>query len=477
MRVAVFGAGYAGLTVARRLERQLSDDVEIVVVDESDSHLLQHELHRVIRRPSLAETITVPLSDALERSQIKHARVVDIDIEGNVATLDVDGATERLDYDFAAVCLGSETTFYDIDGLEAYATPLKRLEDADAIRKETVAADGGRVVVGGAGLSGIQVAGELAELRDEEGIDIDISLVEMADRIAPGFDSVFTAAIEDELTARNVGIETGRTVESVDETSVSFEGGDSMDYDAFVWTGGIRGPESLGGERINAESDLRVTESTFVVGDAGSIIDAEGTDVPASAQTAIRQARIAARNIHRLINHRTVDDEADEEPRLYSYEFDPTGWVVSVGDGAVARVGPLILTGEPARAAKATIGVGHLASVGAISQSSELVREELGWPAAGVVDLSPYIEAIGGESHIAAVAADELQDSFAGFVAIADDLSPGEPVDLTPVTRLLDCAYPGGPAGHFERLVSSSVGIAVDLTEVTVPASNERPEE
>ena len=51
MRVAVLGASYAGPTVARRLERRLPEEAALVVVDDSGTHLVQHELHRVVRRP------------------------------------------------------------------------------------------------------------------------------------------------------------------------------------------------------------------------------------------------------------------------------------------------------------------------------------------------------------------------------------------------------------------------------------------
>ena len=57
MRIAVLGAGYAGLTLARRLERTLSADHEIVVVNDSPTHLVQHEIHRAIRRPAIAEHV------------------------------------------------------------------------------------------------------------------------------------------------------------------------------------------------------------------------------------------------------------------------------------------------------------------------------------------------------------------------------------------------------------------------------------
>ena len=74
MRVAVLGAGYAGLTVARRLERRLPDGVELVVVDESDRHLVQHELHSLVRYPELTEAITLPLSEVLSGATVRQAR-------------------------------------------------------------------------------------------------------------------------------------------------------------------------------------------------------------------------------------------------------------------------------------------------------------------------------------------------------------------------------------------------------------------
>jgi len=123
-------------------------------------------------------------------------------------------------------------------------------------------------------------------------------------------------------------------------------------------------------------SDLRFAGDTFVVGDAGRIVDVDGTAVPASAQTAIRQARVAARNITALVDHR-LGGSGGFEPELDRYAFDSPGWLVSVGDGAVAQVGSRVLTGRAALALKTTVGAGYLGSVGAVENAVDLVREEL----------------------------------------------------------------------------------------------------
>jgi len=427
MRVAVLGAGYAGLTLAKRLEDALPDD-EVVVVDEDGTHLVQHELHRVVRRPSLAEDITLDLADVLDRATVREATVTDVDPEAGVATLDTgSGDTEELDYDVAAVCLGATTNYYDLPGVREHATPLKRLADARAIRAEfhdavedATPEDPARVVVGGAGLSGVQVAGELAALADEladkpadPGVEdadgslpesdasdasdpsdaseavlvggedasdaVEVLLLEQKANVAPEFPANFQRAVRDQLESRGVTVRTGTAVERADADGVDLATGERVAYDQFVWTGGITGSPALDGDRPVVRRDLRLDGTTFVLGDAGRVVDTDGEAVPASAQAAIRQARVAADNVERLVEYER-EGERGFRPRLDGYRFDSPGWIVSVGDGAVAQIGPTVLTGRPAKLAKASVGAGYLSSVGAVANAADLVREELGWP-------------------------------------------------------------------------------------------------
>ena len=115
-------------------------------------------------------------------------------------------------------------------------------------------------------------------------------------------------------------------------------------------------------------------EGTFAVGDAARTVDANGEAVPASAQSAVRAARTAAENIATIAEH---GDRDGFRPRLSPFEFDSPGWLVSVGDGAVAQVGPTVLRGRAARALKTSVGAGYLTSVGAITNAVDLAREEL----------------------------------------------------------------------------------------------------
>ncbi len=379
MHIVICGAGYAGLTLARGLERELPVDVELTIIDESPDHLVQHELHRVIRRPSLAEEITIPLSSALERTEVRVGRIDEIDVDAQQVRFE-DG--RELTYDIGAICLGATTAFYGIPGVEEHATPLKRLDHAESIRAGVLGAlEGDRpdptLIVGGAGLSGVQVAGELAAVVAEEGGDATVTLIEQLDTVAPSFPPNFQAAVREALEDLGVEIRTGTAIIEADAETVQLEDGTQLAYDEFVWTGGLAGPDALQGRRPDVASDLRIADRTFVVGDTARVVDDDGQPVPPSAQTAVREARTTVENISRLVdadqNPNTVFD-----PRLERYQFDSPGWLVSVGNNAVAQVGPSVVTGPAALALKTTVGAGYLSSVGAVKNAVDLVAEELG---------------------------------------------------------------------------------------------------
>ncbi|AEM57655.1 NADH dehydrogenase [Haloarcula hispanica N601] len=371
MRVAVLGAGYAGLTLARKLEQTLPDSVSLVVVDEEPEHLVQHELHRVVRRPSLADEITVDL-DAVLDCEVRQATVTDVSTDEGTATLD---GAETLSYDVGAVCLGARTAFYDLPGVREHATPLKRLADAHDIRERFLElGDGDRVVVGGAGLSGVQVAGELAEMASDS--DSEVLLLEQEDAVAPSFPASFQSAVHDALVDAGVTVRTGTGVAGADADTIALEDGSDLAMDQFVWTGGIEGSPALDADRPVVRADLRLGESTFAVGDAARVVDSDGEAVPASAAAAIREARVAADNIGTLVE-RQQGGSGEFQPRLTQYQFNVPGWLVSVGDDAVAKVGPSILTGRAALALKTTVGAGYLGTVGAVQNAVDLVSEEL----------------------------------------------------------------------------------------------------
>lgn len=372
MRVLVMGGGYAGLLVTRRLERLLDDDVDLVLVDDTGEHLVQHELHRAIRKPAFAEHISIPLPELLETATVRVATVADVDRESRTVTL-ADG--DELSYGVAAICLGGQTPTHGIPGVESHATPLKTLDHAAEIRRgfQQVLEGDGTAVVCGAGLAGVQVAGELAEWARRPGVgDADVVLLEAESTIVPGFSAAFRDAIRTELVARDVEIRTDAAVSAVREGEV-VAGDEVIPADLPVWTAGLRGPDALGGERVPVRGDMAADRWTFVAGDAARVVDADGEAVPATAQAAVRAADTVAGNVAAAV----AAERGDDEPRFEQWRFDSPGWLVSVGDTAVAKLGPEVVTGPVANLVKGGVGVTYLAQHGTVSRALSVLREEV----------------------------------------------------------------------------------------------------
>jgi NADH dehydrogenase len=338
-KVVVLGAGYAGAGAIQRLEVELEHaDAELTWVSEHDYHLVLHEAHRVIRDPGVAEDITIPVGDVVSPStDFVQARVESVDTDEQVVALD----DEEVEYDNLLVALGSQTAYYGIPGMEENALTLKGLDDAHEIHEQVTQAasqasrnDPAKVVIGGAGLSGIQSAGEVAEFRDEHRAPIDIYLVEALEEIMPGQDSELQGTVRRHLEEADVDILTDDPITEADEDAIYFDEGEPLDYDVFVWTGGITGQDALDDcdldnehNRVTAESDFRTSDDrVFAIGDS-AIVDQGNDPAPPTAQAAWQAAEVAAQNIARAINDQPFE----------TWTYDDKGTLVSIGETAVAH--------------------------------------------------------------------------------------------------------------------------------------------
>jgi len=364
-QVVVLGSGYAGAGAIQSLEAQLDGEADITWVSDVDYHLVLHESHRCIRDPSIQEKVTIPIEEIkAPTTEFRQARVEDVDTDARDVILE-DG--DEIAYDYLLVGVGSQTAFFGIDGLEEYAHTLKGLDDALGIHEDVKAAardatrtDPAQVVVGGAGLSGIQTAGEIAEFRDDHNAPLEIYLVEGLDEIFPGNDDSIQAALRKRLEARDVNIMTGEFIGEVDEETVYIGEETELDYDVLIWTGGITGQDAIRDMDIDKdERNFRLKagqnfqtedERVFAIGDT-ALIEQDGEDpAPPTAQAAWQAAEVAGDNIARAIRN---------EP-LKEWEYKDKGTVVSVGEDAVAHdvyVMPFVSTfgGFPARSLKKAI--------------------------------------------------------------------------------------------------------------------------
>ena len=309
--------------------------------------LVLHEVHRAIRNPAVEDKITIPVDEIKSpESDFVKGRVVDVDTEDRVVETD-DGTT--VDYDYLLLGVGSTTAFFGIEGLKENAHQLKSLDDAKAIHEDVreAAADATRsdpaeVIVGGAGLSGIQTAGEIAEYRDKHRAPIEITLVEGLDEVFPGNDPQIQGALRQRLEDADVEILTGDFISQADEEAVYLGGGEDEEpeelaYDVLIWTGGITGQPEVEGvdvekdersHRVHAGSDFSTSDDrVFAIGDTALVEQGDDTVAPPTAQAAWQAAEVAGENLLRAAN---------DEP-LETWTYEDKGTLISIGDKAVAH--------------------------------------------------------------------------------------------------------------------------------------------
>ncbi|WP_435066870.1 NAD(P)/FAD-dependent oxidoreductase [Haloplanus sp. C73] len=346
-QVVVIGAGYAGAGAVKQFQKANDGSAELTWISEHDYHLVLHESHRVIRDTSVASKITIPVDEIKSpETTFRQSRVTGIDVDER--TVQCEGG-DPVDYDYLLVALGSQTAFYGIEGLEEYAHTLKSLDDAQQIHADVAAAasdatrsDPAQVVVGGAGLSGIQSAGEVAAYRDENNAPIDVTLVEGLDEVLPGMDPELQGALRTRLEEADVDIMCGEFVSRVDDDTIYVGGGEDedpaeLDYDVFLWTGGITGQDELAdadidkddrSNRVYADRDFQTSdERVFAIGDTALIDQGPEEVAPPTAQAAWQAAEVAGDNLAHAVRG---------EP-LETWTHKDKGTLISVGDDAVAH--------------------------------------------------------------------------------------------------------------------------------------------
>jgi NADH dehydrogenase len=337
--VVVLGAGYAGAGAIISLEDALGEGTDLVWVSDNDYHLVLHESHRCIRDPSVQEDVTIPIETIKSPStRFIQGEVTGLDCDDREISLD-DGST--VSYDYALVTLGSQTAYYGIDGLEEHSLTLKSLDDAFAIHdhvkeaaREASEEDPAQVVVGGAGLSGIQAAGEIAEFRDIHHAPIDITLVEALEEIFPGNDPELQGALRKRLLERDIEISTDDPITEASEGEIHFQSDESLAHDVFVWTGGITGRDAMDDanldnehNRVNADATFETSDDrVFALGDS-AIVDQPDGPCPPTAQAAWQAAEVAGENVARALHGQPLAEWTHEDK----------GTVVSVGEKAVAH--------------------------------------------------------------------------------------------------------------------------------------------
>jgi NADH dehydrogenase len=343
-RVVILGGGFGGLAAAKKLKRA---SVEVTLIDRRNFHLFQPLMYQVATGSLSPGEIAAPLRGVLSRqknAQVLLGEATDVDPEAKRVILR-DGAA--FEYDSLIVATGSQTSYYGNDSWREWAPSLKSVEEATAIRHKILYAferaeradteEEARAwltfVIVGAGATGLELSGALAEIATEtlrhdfrkiNPQEARIILMEGAARVLGGFPEDLSEKAEKLVTRLGVEVIKGVMVTNINAEGVTFKRGDAVEQLAartVLWAGGVTATpfgrklaertkaETDRSGRIKVMPDLTVPSypDIFIIGDLACSMEEDGKTLPGVAQVAMQGGAYAAKVIRaRLAGRRAL---------------------------------------------------------------------------------------------------------------------------------------------------------------------------
>lgn len=373
-RVVILGGGFGGLSAAQALKRA---PVQVTLIDRRNFHLFQPLLYQVATGSLSPGEIAAPLRSVLRKqtnAEVLLGEAADIDPLNNSLSLRDGG---RFEYDSLIVSTGSQASYYGNDSWRTVAPSLKTVEEATAIRQRILLAfecaeraateQEARAwltfVIVGAGATGMELAGALAEIANEtlkhdfrriNPTEAQILLMEYGPRVLTAFPEDLSAKGEQLVSRLGVKVLKGVKVTDVDAEGVTFERGsatEKLKAKTVLWAGGVTANEfgrtlatrtrsqadRLGRIPVTPQLTIPNFPNIFVVGDLALANDEYGKPLPGVAQVAMQGGAYAAKMIRARV-------EKKPEPAAFHY-FNKGDLAVIGRAAAVANIFGMHLSG------------------------------------------------------------------------------------------------------------------------------------
>ncbi|MGG0288816.1 NAD(P)/FAD-dependent oxidoreductase [Peribacillus butanolivorans] len=332
--ILILGGGYGGLLSALTARQHLgTDEASITLVNRFPTHQIITELHRLAAGNLSEKAVALPLEKMLrgKNIDIKIGSVQEISPDDHQVFL-TDGTI--LTYDLLVIALGSETAYFGIPGLQEHSFILKSVEDANRLRdhvescirtySKTHSKEYATIVVGGGGLTGIELIGEFADLMPQlcrkygvNSQEISLLCVEAAPTILPGFPTELVERAQTSLAARGVEFVTGTPVTKMEQSTVELKNGRTIETKTMVWTGGVQGNSVVANSGIEVNRGRALVneylqstshQNVFLSGDSAVVFGPEGRPYPPTAQLAWQMGETVGYNLFAYVTGGVMEE-------------------------------------------------------------------------------------------------------------------------------------------------------------------------
>jgi NADH dehydrogenase len=362
--IVIIGAGFGGLEAARVLA---SLPVRITVIDRKNHHTFQPLLYQVATAGISPAEIAAPVRWILRgraNVEVLMGEVVDFDLQRRVVKL----SDLELPYDYLIVATGARHAYFGHEEWEPLAPGLKTIEDALEIRRrvflafelaerQAIAKEPQiplNFVIIGAGPTGVELAGTLAEIARQalrkEFISIDpkrtrIILLEGGPRILPAYAPDLSASAERQLEKLGVEVRASALVTRITPGEV-WVGDERIPAAVVLWAAGVAASplgkklgapiDRAGRVLVNGDLSLPQHSEVFVIGDLASLKDEHGNPLPGVAPVALQEGHTVAK---------TIAGDLRNAPRK-AFHYVDKGSLATIGRAAaIAQFGKLHISG------------------------------------------------------------------------------------------------------------------------------------
>ena len=383
--IVILGAGYGGIMTAQHLQRTLGrSEATITLINKHDYHYITTHLHKPAAGTDHPDNVRIPIHSLINPQKVNFIKSTVSQIVPEEKKVILEDQT--IQYDYLVIAMGSDPETFGIEGLQEYALSIRSINSVRLIRdhiqyqlakfkSEPERMEYLTFVIGGAGFTGIEFVGELANQLPEmcKAHDIDPKLVQIhnvdasPNALPPGFNPELVDYAVNLLQNKGVQFKFSTAIKACTPDGVVLSDGQEIKASTVIWTGGVRGNrlveesgfESIRG-RVKVDEYLRAIghDNTFIIGDCSLVLNEEGRPYPPTAQIAIQQGQACAHNLTAVIRN------------LPLQPFKPSikGTVVSLGKGeAVGMIGKYKLKGALASFMKMVIDLRYLYMIGGIS--------------------------------------------------------------------------------------------------------------